>query len=127
MAKKKRASPPPVETASPVDEAPGWHAIDAALDRLYPDQTEPLHVAAVPHPPLGGDGLIYGISAYRAENPPHWHLVTYGFSELYAKESDDPAVSGWGFELTMRLPRAEADTQPPAYAVNFLFNLGRYV
>ena len=42
-------------------------------------------------------------------------------------ESDDPAVSGWGFELTMRLPRGEGDDQPPTYAINFLFNLGRYV
>jgi hypothetical protein len=127
MAKKKRpAKPPPPNDSQPVDEAPGWNAIDAALDRLYPDQKNPLHVAAVPHPPLG-DGLIYGISAYRADDPPHWHLVTYGFSELYAKESRDPAVSGWGFELTMRLPRGEGEDQPPAYAVNFLFNLGRYV
>jgi hypothetical protein len=111
----------------PADEATGWHAIDAACNALYPDQPEPLHVAAVPHPPLGGDGLIYGISIYRAEKPRHWHFVTYGFSELYAKESDDPAVSGWGFELTFRLMRGENESQPPAFAINFLMNLGRYV
>jgi hypothetical protein len=128
MAKKKRrADPPPADAAPPVDDAPGWHAIDAALAPLYPGQDNPPHFAPALPPGLGGDGLINGISAYRADDPSHWHLVTYGFSELYAKGPDDPAVSGWGFELTMRLPRAEADNQPPAYAVNFLFNLGRYV
>ena len=57
--------------------------------------------------------MIYGISIYRAEDPPHWHFVTYGFSELYSKESDDPAVSGWGFELTFRLVRGEEVTYVP--------------
>jgi hypothetical protein len=128
MAKKKRAAKsPPAEAAPPVDDAPGWHAIDAALDRLYPGQADPLHVAACPPARLTPDGQIQGISAYRGEDPAHWHLVTYGFSELSAKETDDPAVSGWGFELTMRLPRGKGDDQPPVYVINFLFNLGRYV
>jgi hypothetical protein len=120
---KKRKKPDPAE--QPDDEAPGWHAIDAACERLYPDPPDPLHVASAPHPPFG-DGLIYGISAYRAAGPDHWHLVTYGFSELYAKESDDPAVSGWGFELTFRLTRGR-EKRPPGWAFSFLMNLGRYV
>jgi hypothetical protein len=121
---KKRKAPAPVE--EPADAAPGWDAIDAACEHLYPTQTNPYHIASVPHPPFTGDGLIYGISAYKAEAPKHWHLVTYGFSELYAKESDDPAVSGWGFELTFRLVRGR-EKQPPDWAFNFLMNLGRYV
>src|SRR5262245_54120300 len=107
-------------------EFPGWHAITAAFELLYPDQTDPIHAASVPHPPLS-DHQLYGISAYRAEGPPHWHFVTYGFSELYEKESDDPEVSGWGFELTFRLSRGEDEDQPPGFAIDFLFNLGRYV
>jgi hypothetical protein len=120
---KKRKRPAPVE--EPDDFAPGWHAIDAACERFYPDQPDPLHVASAPHPPLG-DGLIYGISAYRANEPSHWHFVTYGFSELYAKESDDPKVSGWGFELTFRLTRGK-EKQPPNWSFSFLMNLGKYV
>lgn len=121
---KKRKQPAP--DPEPADDAPGWDAIDAACNRLYPDQPEPLHGGPVPGPALTGDGLVNGISSYRALDPvPHWHLVTYGFSELYAKESDDPAVSGWGFELTLRLPRA--GDEPPNWALNFLLNLGRYV
>lgn len=107
-------------------EARGWDAIDAALLPLYGDQ-EPLHYAAVLPAMLGGDSYLQGISAYSLTYPePHWHFVTYGFSELYEKEWSDPAISGFGFELTFRLAKG-ALTEPPAWAVNFLQNLGRYV
>ena len=37
--------------------------------------------------------ILSGISAYKNVDPcPHWHFVTYGFSELWAKESADPDV-----------------------------------
>jgi hypothetical protein len=121
---RKPPAPPPAEESD--DEASGWDAIDAACERLYPTQPNPAHVASVPHPPFRDDQLIYGISAYKAETPKHWHFVTYGFSELYEKESDDPAVSGWGFELTFRLARSK-EKLPPNWALNFLMNLGTYV
>jgi hypothetical protein len=71
---------------------------------------------------------IHGISAYpRTEPVAHWHFVTYGFTDLFAKETDDPEESGFGFELTFRLVRDVADEQPPTWALNFLQNLGRYV
>ena len=58
----------------------------------------------------------------------HYHFVTYGFSELYEKESDDPEMSGYGFELTFRLAcDAADDDEPPAWPLNFLQNLARYV
>lgn len=94
------------------DAAPGWDAIDAALAPIYADQ-EPVHRA--PMPPLHLGGALQGISAYAASD--HWHLVTYGLSELYQKESDDPEVSGWGYELTIRVPR---DGGPPDWAFNLL-------
>ena len=43
-------APPPQPQGQPEDEAPGWHAIDAAMERLYPDQTNPAHFA----PPKDG-------------------------------------------------------------------------
>jgi suppressor of fused len=111
------------------DRAPGWDAIDAALSPLYGD-VEPLHYGTVIPYALGGSDPIHGISVYRRETPvPHWHFVTYGFTDLFDKETDDPEVSGFGFELTMRLacdPDA-ADEDPPPWALNFLQNLGRYV
>lgn len=108
-------------------DASGWDAIDAALEPIYGD-TEPLHVGNVVPWALGGPDPIHGISAYKNEAPrPHWHFVTYGFTELWQKESTDPEMSGYGFELTFRLVRSEKEDRPPNWALNFLQNLGRYV
>lgn len=108
-------------------EAPGWDAIDAALYPIYGDR-EPYHVGTVVPYSLGGPDPIHGISAYKNLEPvPHWHFVTYGLSELWAKESTDPEVSGFGFELTFRPTCERGAKKPPNWALNFLQNLGRYV
>ncbi|MCA8274989.1 suppressor of fused domain protein [Burkholderia sp. AU30280] len=109
------------------DSAPGWDAIDGALARVYPGQA-PKHYATLLKWRLGGRDPLDGISVWRRAEPvPHWHFVTYGLSELYAKESEDPAVSGFGFELTMRVARGGADEAPPNWVFSFLQNLARYV
>src|SRR4051794_12147157 len=109
-----------------MDESPGWDAIDAALRPLYGD-TEPYHLGTVVKWALGGPDPLDGISVYaRTEPVPHWHFISYGMSELYAKESGDPDESGWGFEFTFRLARDPADREPPVWAANLLQNLGRY-
>ncbi|HEY0251961.1 MAG TPA: suppressor of fused domain protein, partial [Kofleriaceae bacterium] len=110
------------------DEAPGWAAIDRALAPTY-KATEPhAHFGTVLPYSLGGNDPIHGISAYPRHEPvPHWHFVTYGFTELFRKDNDDQATSGYGFELTFRLARSLAEDQPPMWALNFLQNLGRYV
>lgn len=108
------------------DGAPGWEAIDAALKAVYPTQA-PQHYGPVLRSLLGGEEPLDGISAYWNDAPlPHWHFVSYGFSELYEKESDDPATSGYGFELSLRVAAASG-SEPPAWAMNFLQNLARYV
>ncbi len=108
-------------------DAPGWDAIDAALRPIYEDR-EPYHVGTVLPYFLGGPDPIHGISAYENVEPaPHWHFVTYGFSELWAKEFSAPDISGFGFELTFRPIRKAKDKKPPNWAINFLQNLGRYV
>jgi hypothetical protein len=106
------------------DAAPGWDAIDAALRRIYPG-VEPLHYGTVVKWMLGGPDPLDGISFYA--RPDHWHIVSYGMSELYGKESDDPDESGWGFEFTFRVARRPDETEPPVWAANFLQNLARYV
>ena len=115
------------------DDAPGWNAIDAALAKIYPEQ-EPQHWGTILPYGLGGNDPLPGLSAYaRTEPVPHWHFVTYGFTDLHAKtgspdsSSDDLAESGYGFELTLRIARAADDHQPPTWALNFLQNLARYV
>ncbi|PSJ39617.1 suppressor of fused domain protein [Allosphingosinicella deserti] len=107
--------------------SPGWDAITGALAGLYPDQ-EPRHFGPVIRYRLGGPDPLDGFSAWKRLEPvPHWHIVTYGFSELYEKESDDPEVSGFGFELTFRPTCDPAEEEPPMWALDFLQNLARYV
>jgi len=123
---RKKETPPPVEIGED-DSAPGWEAIDGDVQPLYPDQ-EPQHWGTLLRWMLGGPDPLDGVSAYRADGPPpHWHFVSYGMSDLYRKESEDPSVSGWGFEFTFRLLRANEEETAPIWAVNFLQNLGRYV
>jgi suppressor of fused len=75
---------------------------------------------------LGGPDPLEGLSVYRNPGPPpHWHFVTYGFSELYEKAGQDSDLSGYGFELTFRLAAGE-EAEPPAWALNLLQNLGCY-
>jgi hypothetical protein len=106
---------------------PGWDAIDRACDTLYRGR-EPLHVGTIVRYSQGGPDPLDGISAYKNLQPVcHWHFVTYGLSELYKKTSDDPAVSGYGFELTFRLACDPDDARPPWWPMNFLQNLARYV
>lgn len=103
--------------------APGWDAINHALNRVYPRQS-PWHSSAPP----GSAAPLPGISAYKRITPlPHWHFVTYGFSELFDKRNDDAATSGYGFELTFRLANPDDAEEPPRWALNFLQNLARYV
>src|SRR6185295_17010434 len=93
------------------------------LEPIY-GATEPLHWGVLIHARIGGPDFIDGISAYRSQAfTPHWHFITYGFSELYSKESEVPDVSGFGFELTFRLKSPDA----PMWALGLLQNLGRYV
>lgn len=81
----------------------GWDAITQALERQYPDQTDPVHYAPVIYYRLGGDDPLDGISIY--DGGSFYHFVTYGFSELYEKESTQPAYSGFGFELTLKVAK----------------------
>ncbi|MCP3774046.1 suppressor of fused domain protein [Paenibacillus sp. MZ04-78.2] len=105
----------------------GWDAIDEEMSRLYGDQ-EPMHYGSMLPFMLGGEDPLDGISVYEVDEPtPHWHFVTYGFSELYDKESDDAEESGYGFELTFRLACEEDEEEPPAWALNLLQNMARYV
>ncbi|MEV0565860.1 suppressor of fused domain protein [Dactylosporangium sp. NPDC050588] len=107
-------------------DAPGWDAIDAALDRLYPG-IEPKHYATLLKWSLGGPDPLDGISFYARDTPvPHWHIVSYGMSELYSAPNPDAEWSGWGYEFTFRVRRAPGETEPPVWAANFLQNLARY-
>ena len=80
-------------------EAPGWDAIVATFEKIYPTQKEPLHYAPMLSWRLGGEDPLDGISVY--DGGDYFHFVTFGFSELYEKESEDKEWSGYGMEFTL--------------------------
>lgn len=79
----------------------GWEAITQAFLTQYPSQPEPIHYAPPISYRFGGNDPLDGISIY--DGGEFYHFVTYGFSELYEKESENEQYSGFGFELTLKL------------------------
>lgn len=107
-------------------EQAGFDAISSAARALYPGQEGVYYGTPIPYV-LGGGDPLDGVEIWKSEHGvPHWHYITYGFTELYEKESCDPDESGYGFELTFRLRRGVEDS-PPVWPVSLLQNLARYV
>lgn len=104
-----------------IDER-GWDAITAAAEAAYPGVREH-HVAFSPGVHFGSS--LQGASAYAG--PGHWFYVSYGLTELWVKESPDPTTSGFGFELTMRVPRRADETEPPTWPFEVQSILAGYV
>ena len=97
------------DTKSDVNEEPeldtrGWDAITEAFEKLYPGQDDPLHYGTLIPWQLGGNEPLRGISVY--DGGDYFHFVSYGLSDLYEKETDDPEWSGYGFEFTLKLKKA---------------------
>ena len=84
-------------------EAPGWDAIDEEAKRIYPDQDNPKHYAALIKWRFGGPDPLDGISIF--DGGDYWHFVTYGLSELYEKKSNNKELSGYGMEFTFKLKK----------------------
>jgi suppressor of fused len=57
----------------------------------------------------------------------HWHYVSFGFSDLYSVLNNQPNVSGYGFELTMRLERNSEEKTAPYWPVAAMTDLAQYV
>ncbi len=113
--------------ARPEIKAIGRDALDACLQGLHPGQKPHDFVPEVLQM-FGGDDPLDKVSAWQVSGPvPHWLYVSYGFSELYEKDSPFGDVSGFGFELTLRLARTSGETTPPTWPVAFLQAVARYV
>lgn len=104
----------------------GWKFIEKSLAKIYKD-LDPYHYGTVQKYNEGGTDPLDGISVYRNLQPLHWHYITYGFTELYEKESDSADISGWGFELTFRLLSETNEDAPPQWPIMFLQKLAHYV
>jgi hypothetical protein len=99
------------------ERAPGWQSIDEAFEHVYPG-VEAVHFT--PGPPPGLGGALNGISVFGTND--RWHFVTYGLTELFQKESDDPGISGWGYELTLL---TQPSGEPPRWALSLLLAVAR--
>ena len=72
----------------------GFDAISGAARALYPGQEGVYYGTLIPYT-LGGGDPLDGVEIWKSERGvPHWHYITYGFTELYEKESGDPDESG---------------------------------
>ena len=114
-----------VQSDNTDDSAPGWEAIDAEFDRLYPDQPNPRHYGTLIKYMFGGPDPLDGISVYDAGE--FWHFVGYGLSELYTKESSDPEYSGYGIELTFKLKKSTNDEEEIKNGCGLLQYVARYI
>lgn len=107
-------------------DSSGFDAICDVMEKHFPDQEGLFYGTVVPYS-LGGEDPLDGVEIWdAADGAPHWLYVSYGFSELYEKECEDPDISGYGFELTFRLKKGSEDS-PPIWPVNLMQNLARYV
>lgn len=85
--------------------APGWEAIEGAINGLYKDKVKQVeHFGVLQSWRLGGNDPLDGISIL--DGGEYYHFVTFGLSELYEKETKDPEYSGFGFELTIKLKKS---------------------
>jgi suppressor of fused-like protein len=70
---------------------------------------------------------LAGCFATRLDEPvPHWLLVSRGFTELHEKVEGDPDVSGWGFELTCRVP-ARTDEPDFGWVLEWMQGIADYL
>ena len=81
----------------------GWDAITDEFERVYPGQTNPKHYGTIIKWIFGGNDPLDGISVY--DGGDFWHFVSYGLTEIYDKETDDKDISGYGYELTLKLKK----------------------
>lgn len=109
--------------------SPGWAAIEAMLQSVYP-RAAPMRWGTVMTWAEGGPDPLDSVAAYRVAasdaSARHWHYVGFGLSELHEKTSRTKSRSGWGFELTFRLADATG-RKPPLWPVMMLQRLARYV
>ena len=105
---------------------PGFVALRERVDAIY-GESPVKHYGTTDPIAAGGMDPLDAISGYPNDEPsPHFHLVSFGLTELGPKEFPSPEVSGFGFELTMRLSRSMEQNDVPPWAMSLMQMLGQY-
>jgi hypothetical protein len=116
--------------------APGWAAIDRVCLAMHRGQVPHQFTSSRAYD-LEGTSPLPAISVWEAHTtlPPnaapelareHWHYVGYGLSELFEKSSPVASISGLGYELCVRIPRAPDETTPPAWPLRLIQGVAHY-
>ena len=100
---------------------PGADALDGVLTQHFPG-IDPFLVMMTSSEQDGFEG----IKVLLAPQGRFWFCLTFGISDLGEKLGTHPALSGLGYELTMRVPASEGPS-PPDWPIPLLNNLARHL
>jgi hypothetical protein len=115
--------------------APGWDAIDRWVGAHFRGPTPHQFTSRTPYE-LDKPSPLPAITVWSTKAPPGWLYVSYGLSELFEKTTGDPNISGFGFELSFRLPAAPEGPSrgsepeqghPPIWPLRLLQSIGHHV
>ncbi len=113
------------------EEAPGWAAIDRWVSRHFPFDTPHQFTSRTAYD-LDTPSPLPAVTVFETRAPSGWLYVSYGLSELFEKSANDPDVSGFGYELTLRIPKVEGGSgsagsgSPPVWPLRLFQSLGHH-
>jgi suppressor of fused-like protein len=123
--RRKKGGPQDTPPKEPRSAAPGWDALEKAFAELYPGRSPKWWEHNGVHrmderrnPPANP---LEAVALY--DPGPFWHFVSYGMSDLYAKESEDE-WSGFGYEFTFRIAK-DRSGQAPLWPVDVMVSLAK--
>ena len=123
--RKRKSGQQGTPPEGPQSPAPGWDALEKAFADLYPGRSPKWWEHNGVHrmherrnPP---ENPLEAVAIYNSG--PFWHFVSFGMSDLYAKESEDD-WSGFGYEFTFRIGKDGSD-QPPLWPVEVMVSLAK--
>lgn len=132
------ASPPanaaPQLESQPIS-APGWDALDRGFTAVYPGQV-PHQFSSASAYDLARSHPLPAISVWERSQDlvpgerrtqASWHYVSYGLTELFDKTSPNRDISGFGFEITLTIPRQANEERPPEWPISLIQGLGHHV
>jgi len=106
-------------------DRPGWMDVDEFLLDTLDDPTRNLTIVDNVERGPFGSGIIDAL--YIIDRGVYWEAITKGFSEVnLAKETRNPRVNGYGFELVIRTRKGEGEEKCPGWVIQTCADLLRF-